>query len=167
MIDRALRAAQASVILLGLNVLGGEGALAAANSAMATMEVSLHVTSACTVRAEPLSFGSLDESDAPGVAAASSIEVACTESTPFMVMLDEGQNAGAGVRRALDSVSGNYVSYDIYSDSAHTQRWGGAGSEVSVADASAVTRLLAYGAVKNSQVTAGDYRDLVTVTVAY
>ncbi|QDM40361.1 spore coat U domain-containing protein [Altererythrobacter sp. TH136] len=167
MITNVLRAALLGLMLFGMNIAGGVSALAASNSVTATMEVSLHVTANCTVRADPLSFGSLNEADAPDADASSSIEVACTESTPFMVMLDDGQNAGGGARRALDPVRGRYVSYDIYSDRAHTERWGGVGSAVLVAGTSPVTRLLAYGAVHSSEIAAGDYRDLVTLTVAY
>lgn len=167
MINHVLRAAHGLLIFFGLNVAGGVGALAAANSAT-TMEVSLHVTASCVVSAEPLSFGSLDESNASGAGAASSIEVACTGSAPFTVMLDDGLNAGTGARRALDPASGKYVSYDIYTNAQHTKRWGGLGSEVfGQGDPNGATRLLAYGAIKSTQVTAGDYRDRVTVTVAY
>lgn len=167
MIKHVLRAALGGLTLFGLNIVGNVGALAAANSSTA-MEVSLHITANCVVSAEPLSFGSLQESNAPGAGATSSIAVACTESTPFTVTLDDGMNAASGARRAFDPTSGQYVSYDIYTDPEHTQRWGGQGNEVSgQADPTSISRLFAYGAITNSHIAAGDYQDQVTVTVAY
>lgn len=165
---RLFHIAVANLVFFVPSAAGEVSALSAANSSSATLEVGLHVTANCKVRAEPLDFGLLNETEAPDAGAASSIQIACTEGTPFMVMLDDGVNAESGARRAVDPASRKYVSYEIYTDPAHTKRWGGLGSEVSgVADTSAVTQWLAYGTIRSTQVAAGDYQDTVTVTVAY
>ena len=170
MVQQKTRVKVRFLVFLVLNVGGGVSGPAAAGTATASMEVSLHVTSDCTVASEPLAFGSVTAAEAPGRGAASSIEVACTQSTPFLITLDDGLHPGSGTRRAFDPATGQYVSYDIYTDAGHTQRWGerGIGSEAGTADATAVKRLSAYGMIsRTGQIAAGDYRDVVTVMVTF
>lgn len=121
MIQQLLRVSSSIIVLSNLNLEMGVEGLAAAETASTSMEVSLHVTPHCTVSAEPLAFGSVTVAEAPARGAASSIEVACTENTPFVVSMDDGLHSGNGSRRAFDPASGRYVSYEIYTDARHTQ----------------------------------------------
>ena len=146
------------------------GAATAQGSTSATMAVSIQVTPNCTVAAEPLAFGAISAADAPSQAATASIEVACGPDVPFTVQLDDGQYSSDGTRRAHDPATGQYIGYDIYADAAHTRRWGSlAGQSVAGAAASTGTeRLTAYGLIGgDTQIAAGSYGDLVTVTTNF
>ena len=146
------------------------GVARAQGSASATIAVSIEITPNCTVAAAPLAFGAVTAADAPSQAATASIEIACGPDVPFTVQLDDGQNASAGTRRALDPASGRYVDYEIYADAAHTRRWGSLETQ-SVAGVTATTgaqRLTAYGLIaSDAQAAAGRYGDLVTVTTNF
>ena len=43
------------------------------------------------------------------------------DSSPYSIGLDSGQNASSGQRRMAHST--NYISYNVYLDSAHTEPW--------------------------------------------
>ena len=126
------------------------------------MEVSLEVVPHCTVAAEPLAFGTL-------AVATANIEVACGPYVPFTIALDDGQNAGAGTRRALDPVTGAYVTYDIFVDASHSQRWGSSGGQAvsGVTTSTGTAHLTAHGAAIETEAVAGGYRDVVTVTAVF
>ena len=169
---RLIRFATATALVVGLtagaSVARAQGSGAA--SASATMAVSVEITANCTVAAEPLAFGAVTAAEAPALGATSTIEVSCGAAVPFTVGLDDGQNFGAGTRRALDPATGAYLSYEIFSDAARTQRWGALGAEtvVDTPAADGTVRLTAYGAIASeTQLAAGSYGDLVTVTTNF
>ena len=161
-----MRSAAAAAIAWCLSA----GGAMAQTSASATMAVSIEITPNCTVAAGPLAFGAVTAADAPSQTATASIEVACGPDVAFTVQVDDGQYASAGTRRALDPATGQYVSYEIYADSAHTRRWGSL-DEQSVTSVTATTgsaRLTAYGLIgSEAQIAAGTYGDLVTVTTNF
>ena len=143
----------------------------AANAqASATMAVSVEVTPNCTVAAGPLAFGAVPAADAPTTSSTTTIEVACGPDVAFTVQLDEGRHADAGTRRALDPATGQYVSYEIFADPAHRRRWGSLETQAiaGVTSATGTERLTAYGLIGNdTQIAAGKYGDLVTVTTNF
>lgn len=47
----------------------------------------------------------------------------CTSTTPYQIGLDNGLHASGNTRRMSDG-KGNYVTYELYRNSARTQRWG-------------------------------------------
>ena len=146
------------------------GVARAQASASASLAVSVEVTPNCTVAAEPLAFGAVTAANAPSQTATASIEVACGPDVAFTVQLDDGQNAAGQTRRAFDPATGQYVGYEIYADPAHTRRWGSLEMQ-SVAGVTATTgtqRLTAYGLIgSDTQIAAGAYGDLVTVTTNF
>jgi len=99
-----------------------------------------------------------------------SLSFTCTKTTPWKVSLDDGLNVTGTTRRMRLGATSNYVQYELYSDSARSQRWGntldidtvnntGTGSSQS---------LTVYGRVPAPQsVPSGDYSDTVTVTITY
>ena len=146
------------------------GVAMAQSSSSATMAVSLVVTPNCTLAAGPLAFGTVGAAEAPSQAATASIDIACGPDVAFTVALDDGQNGADGTRRVFDPVTGQTIAYDIYADPAHTRRWGSLGTQ-SVAGITAPTgaqRLTAYGLIgSETHATAGNYGDLVTVTMNF
>jgi spore coat protein U-like protein len=135
-----------------------------AGTASDTLEVSLRVLPGCSVTAAALAFtaqaGSAAEAEAP-------INVRCTADTGIEVSLDKGRHA-AGAQRRLTSETGATVAYEIYLDRARTNAWP-ATAIVGKAGPDGALQLVAYGRVepRDSAVPAGDYRDSVTVTVAF
>ena len=134
------------------------------------MAVSIEITSNCTVAAGPLAFGTVAAAVAPSQTATASIEVACGPDVAFTVQLDDGQFASDGTRRALDPVTGRTIGYEIFADPAHTRRWGSLETQsvASVTASAGTERLTAYGLIgSDTQIAAGSYGDVVTVTTSF
>ena len=118
----------------------------------------------CSVSAAPLAFvaeaGASSEAEAP-------IDVRCAGATSVDLSLDSGQHA-AGTQRQLVSDTGAAVPYAIYSDAARTQSWTGESVRTSTGE-DGTLQLVAYGRIegRDSAVATGDYRDSVTVTLAF
>lgn len=93
----------------------------------------------------------------------------CTNTTPYNVGLDDGQNASGGARR-MKSAGGAYVGYELYRDNARTQRWGhtiGTDTVAETGNGTAQTKTV-YGRVAAQPTpAAGGYSDTVTVTITY
>jgi spore coat protein U-like protein len=140
------------------------GAPLRAGSASATLEVSYVVQPGCSVSAGPLAFTGSAGSRAEAEAA---IDVRCSCETAVAVSLDQGRHA-AGSQRRLASESGVTVAYQIYSDAARTQAWGGSAIARDAGPDGAL-RMIAYGRIesRDAGTGAGEYRDSVTVTVAF
>ena len=142
-------------------------------AATATLTVSVTVSVNCTVSTSPLNFGSYD----PVVANASTaldgtgtVSVACTKGATATAGLDLGSNASGSTRRMADG-SGNFLNYEIYSDSSHTIVWGNSGGSLVAlgpAPGKAARNVTAYGQVPaNQDALPGNYSDTVTATVTF
>lgn len=140
----------------------------AAGTATGTVDVSLNVSSACSVTAQPLDFGTTAAFDA-AINSSSATTVKCTPNAPYTVFLDYGANAATGTQRKLKSTTGaTTVNYNLYSDSGRTSPWGGALAGVTGTGNGAEQAMTIYGQVPTqTAVAAGDYKDTVTVTVNY
>jgi spore coat protein U-like protein len=135
-----------------------------AGSTSGTLDVSLTVLPGCSVSAAPLAF-----SARAGVAAEAdaAIEVRCSAQTGVAVSLDHGRHA-AGSQRRLASETGGSVPYAIYTDAARLQAWD-ADAVIGEVSPGQALRLVAYGRIepRATAVPVGEYRDSVTVTVAF
>jgi spore coat protein U-like protein len=148
-----------------LGVLGAGPAVSA--TAVTTMPVSLTIAASCVTTAAALAFGST------GVLAASlyqtsTINVTCTNTTPYNIGLDVGANAVLTQRTMLGA--GGNVSYNLWRDSAHTLAWGvTVGTNTVSATGTGVSQpTTVYGEVIAQTTPApGAYADIVNVTVTY
>jgi spore coat protein U-like protein len=140
---------------------------ALAGTATGTVQVSLNVSSACSVTAQPLDFGTTN-SFAANIDTSSATTVKCTPTAPYTVFVSYGANAGATTQRKLLSTTTTAtVNYDIYSDSSRTAAWSPTAGKTGVGDGTEQAMTL-YGRVPvQTAVAAGDYKDTVTVTVNY
>lgn len=140
---------------------------ALAGTATGTVQVSLNVSSACSVTAQPLDFGTTN-SFAANIDTSSATTVKCTPTAPYTVFVSYGANAGATTqRKLLSTTSSATVNYDIYSDSSRTAAWSPTAGKTGVGDGTEQAMTL-YGRVPvQTAVAAGDYKDTVTVTVNY
>lgn len=130
------------------------------------MVVSATVRESCAVDAGPLVFGTVD-SLAPARAAQAVLTVACTPGAGFTVTLDEGRNGGGGERRMADAGGTRFLAYDIYHDAAGARRWSAASPATGIAPAGGAVTLSAYGRISARSAAAGDYGDVVTVSIEF
>ncbi|MDO5624864.1 MAG: spore coat protein U domain-containing protein [Pseudomonadota bacterium] len=133
--------------------------------------VSATVVPRCQVQVDTLDFG-VGGLLTANVDAASSLRATCTLRTPYQIGLDNGQNALGNVRR-MAGPGGDFISYELYRDSARTQRWGNAVGvdtlSTGTIGSGAATSHTLWGRVPPQAVspTPGNYSDTVTVTVTY
>jgi spore coat protein U-like protein len=141
-----------------------------AASTTSTFAVQATIAATCTINSSStLNFGTL------GVLASntdqtSTIQVACTNTTPYNIGLDVGTGSGATVAvRKLTSGS-NTVNYTLYSDTGRTTVWGNTVSTDTVAatGSGAAQNYTVYGRIPAQTTPApGSYADTITVTVTY
>jgi spore coat protein U-like protein len=143
-----------------------------AQQATAIMPVTASIAPNCLVSAQTLAFGNYDPIGANGstgadLSAAAAVDVACTQGASATIALGEGQNFTGGVRRMSSSLSSGVLVYELFVDAAQSLAWPsqgveytGTGSETSVA---------VYGRIPRAQnqPVAGDYTDVVNVSVTF
>lgn len=140
---------------------------ALAGTATGTVQVSLNVSSSCSVTAQPLDFGTTN-SFAVAIDTTSATTVKCTPLAPYSVFVSYGSHA-AGTQRQLQSTTSptTFVKYDVYSDASRTAAWTPTVGTTGVGDGTEQAQTL-YGRIPvQTAVAAGDYKDTVTVTVSY
>jgi len=134
------------------------------------MAVQVTITATCLINsASTLSFGT------QGVLAANvdqtaTIQVTCTNSTPYNIGLDAGTGSGATVAARKLTSGGATVSYTLYSNSGRTTVWGntvGTDTLAGTGNGSAQNYTV-YGRIPAQTTPApGTYTDTITVTVTY
>jgi spore coat protein U-like protein len=144
-----------------------------AATATANLPVSANVVAKCTIAApNTLTFTDYDPVETHATAdldATTTIAVACTKgASGVTVGLGLGSNATGSTRRMAKS--GEYLTYEIYSDSGRSQVWGNSGSDlVSYSPTSKASHNLSvYGRVAAGQdVSVGTYNDTVVATINF
>ena len=149
---------------------------ARASTTSSNLTVQLLVTATCTVNAATLDFGSTGLL-ATAIDATASLSVACTNTTPYSVGLDNGANFSA-TRRMRQGATANYIGYAIYTNAARTNAWTTASSSTTCTTTNScflgtgdgsVQSITAYGQAPalGTAPTPGAYNDTVTITVTY
>ena len=125
------------------------------------------VSSQCSVSAGTLNFGNQGLLTS-AVDSTTAISVQCANGVAYQVGLGNGQNASGTTRRMRNAT--RYVTYEVYRNSARTQRWGNTlnADTVTGTGNGNIQNLSVYGRVP-AQTTpnAGTYTDVVVVTVTY
>lgn len=144
-----------------------------AATATANLTVSATVAVNCTISTGTLAFGSYDPVVANASAdldASGTFTVACTKGASGVTIdLGQGGNYSSGRRMAS---AGNFLPYQLHSNSARTAVWGSTsgGATVAVgapASKAAVTHTV-YGRIAAGEdVPAGSYSDTVVATVNF
>ena len=143
-----------------------------ASAAITTSNFTVQVTiaAACTINsASTLDFGSQGVLTA-NVDQTSTLDIQCTNSTPYNIGLDAGTGSGATVAVRKMTSGGNTVNYSLYSDFGHTTVWGDSvGTDTVAAIGNGASQnYTVYGRVPAQTTPAvGTYTDTVTVTVTY
>lgn len=135
-----------------------------------TFTVQVAITASCTINsAATLNFGSQGVFTA-NVDQTSTLQVQCTNTTPYNIGLNAGTGTGATVAvRKLTSGS-TTVNYSLYSDSGRATVWGNTvGTDTVAATGNgAAQSYTVYGRIPTQTTPApGTYTDTITVTVTY
>lgn len=142
-----------------------------AGSTMTFLQVSVTVVPNCRVSVTDLAFGNYDpllaniEQPLDGSA---QLQMVCTKNSQATVMFDAGRNGVASSR--VMTMGTERVSYDLFRDSARTQRWGDGTDAIHVVGTGNPNPLqfTVFGRVPPGQeVGAGSYSDIVTATVDF
>jgi spore coat protein U-like protein len=153
------------------------GGVAIAGEATSSLSVSASVTDNCIIGSSPaVNFSAYD----PIVANQSSaldqtgtVTLTCTQGAVATIALGPGENSAnaVGTTRAMKkSGAANYLSYELYGDSARTTVWGtGVNAQTEpAAPSDAAVNYTVYGRVPAAQdVPAGSYSDTVAITVNF
>src|SRR5436190_8055201 len=95
-----------------------------ASSTTSTFTVQVTVTSSCVINsASTLNFGSQGVLTA-NVDQTTTLQVQCTNTTPYNIGLDAGTGSGATMAARKMTSGGATVTYSLYSDSGHSTVWG-------------------------------------------
>jgi spore coat protein U-like protein len=144
-----------------------------AQTATASLTVTANVTKNCTISTAPLSLGAYDPVAANATApldAIGTVTVACTKGAPAKVGLSVGGNAQGTTRRMVAAAS-EYLTYEIYKDTAHASIWGDTADtalDIPAAPNRNPRTFTAYGRVPAAQDAAvGNYTDTVVATVNF
>ncbi|CFQ33433.1 Csu type fimbrial protein [Yersinia aleksiciae] len=149
-----------------------------ANAKTANITVSATLLPTCivgTVAGDPtnvggtLNFGSAtvlnSQIAVTGQTGNGAISIQCSKSTRFTILLGAGQSGNVNSRYLSGGPTSQHVSYNLYTDSAHSQIWNNTVGVSQVATGQAVT-LIVYGLIPiQSTPAVGIYTDTIQVTV--
>ncbi len=149
---------------------------AAAATATTQFQVRIVITESCDIQAVAASdvdFGTLARSTGAPADAQGTLQLNCTQGTPYDIGLDAGANptstvAAADNRRMTDGNS-NYVAYGLYRDTARQQFWGDViGTNTLSGTGTASNQAIpVYGRAPSTDAPTGSYTDTVVATITY
>jgi spore coat protein U-like protein len=151
------------------------GAIVISGSAFAattttTFTVQMTITASCIINsAGTLDFGASGVL-ASATNASSTIQVQCSNTTPYNVGLDAGAASGATVTTRKMTNASNAISYSLYSNAGMTTNWGNTVGTDTVAGTGngSSQSFTVFGQVPAQTTPApATYTDTVTVTVTY
>jgi spore coat protein U-like protein len=139
-------------------------------STTSTFAVQAAILATCTINtASTLNFGS-QAVLAANVDQTSTIQVTCTNTTPYNIGLDVGTGSGATVAVRKLTSGGATINYSLYSDAGRATVWGNTVSTDTVAGTGngAAQNYTVYGRIPSQTTPApGNYADTITITVTY
>jgi spore coat protein U-like protein len=162
--SRGYAAALAALFLIAL------GNPLCAATATTTMTVQMTIAATCLVNsASTLNFGTQGVLST-NVDQTSTVQVTCTNTTPYNIGLNAGTGTGATVATRKLTSGATTVNYTLYSNSTRTTLWGNTvGTDTVAATGNgAAQSYTVYGRVPPQAAPApGTYTDTITVTVTY
>jgi spore coat protein U-like protein len=127
----------------------------------------------CTVTANPVAFGVYLPFSATPANSTGSVMLNCRSFYgTYTIALNAGLHGGGSFSNRRMSSGGSFLSYQLYTDAAHTMVWGDGTSGSVIVSAycygSCTSTQSVYGRLPALQVAApGSYADTTTVTVSY
>ncbi|PWT89334.1 MAG: spore coat protein U [Proteobacteria bacterium] len=146
------------------------GAADAASPATTQFQVTMTIQDQCVINSAPtLDFGTSGVLTA-AVTQSSTIQIQCTNTTPYTIALDAGTGSGATVGTRKMTNGSATINYSLYTDSNYNTVWGNTpGTDAVGATGNGANQsYVIYGQVP-AQTTpkANAYSDTITITVAY
>jgi len=147
------------------------GAAVYAKSKTATFDVTMRVVADCTIAANAIDFGSTGVITTT-ISGSSTINVTCTNTTPYNVGLDAGTGTGStGTTRFLNGSGGNTdtVAFNLYR-SPGSSVWGNTqGTDTAAGTGNGTPQALTvYGEVPmQKSPTPDSYKSTITATVYF
>jgi spore coat protein U-like protein len=158
-----------AVICVAIALAATHGSARAA-TATTSFQVQLTIQAECLINsASTLNFGTLGVLSA-NVDQTSTIQVQCTNTTPYTIGLDAGTGAGATVATRKLTGGAATVNYSLYSNAGRTTVWGTTIGSNTVASTGtgAAQSFTIYGRIPAQTTPApATYTDTITVTVTY
>jgi len=150
-------------------------ASARAQSAGTTLAVTATVAANCTITTTAVAFGAYDPVVANDTAALDAtngrVHIACTKGSAATIGLDLGGNPSGSARRMAGSVSGEFLTYELYHPGGFVTVWGNSGAGLYAAGAApsrAVRNFVVNGRIGGGQdVSTDSYADTVVATVNF
>jgi spore coat protein U-like protein len=143
---------------------------AQAATATTSFQVQLTIEAQCLINsASTLSFGTQGVLSA-NVDQTSTIQIQCTDTTPYTIGLDAGTGAGATVATRKLTGGGSTINYSLYTNAGRTSVWGTTIGSNTVASTGtgAAQSFTVYGRIPAQTTPApATYTDTITVTVTY
>jgi spore coat protein U-like protein len=160
-----------AVVSLALTFIAASSAFAGTASTVNTNNITASVSAKCTIGAFSIAFGVYDPFAAAPLDQPGTVTINCTKGTTGVVSFDNGLSFAAGARRMKDTGAGtNFLTYEVYTDAAHTIVWNAVNTVSlgpSVSKNTALTAT-AYGRVPNGQDAAVmSYQDTLVATVTF
>lgn len=157
-------------VLLMLGLIPWAELHAQGQTATTTFKVTARVQAVCAVTASDLAFGSYTSSSGTPLQGTTLLRATCTPNSSYNIGLNAGTSTGATVNQRKMVSGSNLLNYQLYSNVTRTTIWGntpGTDTVSGVGTGLAVDHTV-YGSVPASQVVpAGDYQDVITVTVSF
>jgi spore coat protein U-like protein len=137
-----------------------------------TFTVQITIVATCIINsASTLNFGGSQGVLTANVDQTSTIQVQCTNTTPYNIGLNAGTGSGATVAvRKMTSGAAATINYSLYTDAGRTTVWGNTIGTDTVASTGngAAQSFTVYGRVPPQTTPApAAYSDTITVTVTY
>src|SRR5262249_23078780 len=161
-----MRCFLATILVAFFSFVDGE---AEALTATGSFNVQVAITATCVVTsATTLDFGTQGVLSA-NVDQTSTINVTCTNTTPYNIGLDKGLTGSSVTTRQMKAGSA-LINYSLFSDSGRTVNWGNTvGTDTVAATGNGSAQAFrVYGRIPAQTTPApGTYTDTITVTVTY
>ena len=141
-----------------------------AGSAPSTVAVTVKVNPICTITAGTVDFLVYNPLAATNLDASGTFTISCAKGTAYQVGLGLGGNASGTTRRMTTTPAADFLTYELYSDSARGSIWGNATPAwvTGTAPSKAAITLTVYGRITPGQdVGTGTYNDSVVSTVNF
>jgi spore coat protein U-like protein len=150
-------------------VLGLANSGARALTATSSFSVTITITATCTIVSTSTLAFPTQTFMAGNVDQTTTLQVQCTNTTPYNIGLDAGTGSGATVTTRKMTSGANTINYSLYSDSGHSTVWGntvGTNTVAATGNGSPISYTI-YGRVPQQTPVPGSYADTITVTVTY
>ncbi|HYG28455.1 MAG TPA: spore coat U domain-containing protein [Caulobacteraceae bacterium] len=150
------------------------GQAAQAETSTANLQVTATMPSGCYIQPATIAFGSVDPDNSSPTDVTGTLDVNCTDGTPWAATANVGEGEGASIfNRSMTRVNGEeQLTYNLYTNAARTDFWSddpeAGGLVFRGTGTGLVQTVTVYGRVGGNQSSPpGSYSDTIVVTLHY